>query len=100
MKRYFVCDVCGNPIENMSEFLLQWKHCTRTVKSFECKIVHVRCQLKPVNGCITCEREFSELNTKTKILNWMDTLCKLCLNEHASFLTCLKRLLNTGDLKL
>lgn len=102
-KLYYTCDKCGNPIENLNEFLLQWKHNTGINKSFECKITHESCGYS-ISACaagtITCERTFEELKTKTKLIDLISTLQKLNLQESHSFLNCIKRLLTNGDVKI
>lgn len=102
-KRYYVCDKCGNPIENLTEFLLQWKHNVSTNRSSNCKITHEKCSCvlnDCIAGTITCERSFDEVRTKTKLLEWISVIQKLNLQEHESFFNCLKRLLNGGDLSI
>lgn len=101
-KRYYVCDKCGNPIEQLSMFKLEWKHSTCENKSFQCHIVHVGCGYNEAtnHGVILCERSFDELNTKPKLMAFIEVLSKLTLSEAKTFLSCIKRLLEGGDVKL
>jgi hypothetical protein len=100
-KKYFTCDACGNPIEKCSDFILHWKHDVLSNKSRDCQITHKACYCDKIRGnIITCEREWCELDEEEKVQAFELCFQRLKTTELESFLNCLRRLLNYGDIEL